>query len=264
MEPSVQIFNNPQFGAIRVSKQDNDALFCAADICSALGYTNGRKAVSDHVDVDDVTKRDTIDNLGRTQQVTYINESGLYSLILTSKLPTAKQFKHWVTSEVLPMIRKTGGYIQSSADESPDVIMAKALQVAAQTIENNKQRLQMLEDEMKQKAVEVKKLEPKATYTDEVLQSTSTYTLTQISHDLGLRSVYSLTDVLKKHGILFYQSGQWQPTAKVADKRYFTTRTARYFKSDGTIGTSISTVVTELGRVYLHNKFNTSWKESIK
>ena len=97
---------------------------------------------------------------------------------------------------------------------------------------------------------------PKAAYTDEVLQSTSTYTLTQIAHDLGLRSVHALTKVLMEKKILFRQSGQWQPTAKVAGKGYFDTRTAKFVKSDNTIGTSLSTVITEEGRLFLHNLIN--------
>lgn len=89
-----------------------------------------------------------------------------------------------------------------------------------------------------------------------MLQSTSTYTLTQVAHDLGLRSVHALTKILMEKKILFRQSGQWQPTAKVATKGYFNTRTAKYIKSDNTVGTSISTVITESGRQFLHNLIN--------
>lgn len=99
----------------------------------------------------------------------------------------------------------------------------------------------------------IKTLTPKAQYTDEVLQSTSTYTLTQIAHDLGLRSVHALTRILMEKKMLYRQSGQWQPTAKVADKGYFDTRTAKFVKSDNTIGTSMTTVITESGRQFLHS-----------
>lgn len=107
----LKIFKNKEFGEIRIVEQNGEPWFVAADVTKTLGYTNGRKAVGDHVDEDDVTKRDTIDTLGRIQQVTIINESGLYALILSSKLPTAKAFKRWVTSEVLPAIRRQGGYV---------------------------------------------------------------------------------------------------------------------------------------------------------
>lgn len=107
----IQIFSNPQFGEIRTLADDaNEPLFCAADVCKALGYANGRDAIAKHVSEDDVAKRDTIDNLGRTQTASFVNESGLYSLIFGSKLDSAKVFKKWVTSEVLPTIRKHGVY----------------------------------------------------------------------------------------------------------------------------------------------------------
>lgn len=108
----MKIFSNPAFGQIRIIT-DNDSkelLFCANDVTDALGYSNGRKAVADHVEKDDVTKRDIIDSLGRVQFATFVNESGVYSLIFGSKQERAKEFKHWVTSEVLPSIRKTGQY----------------------------------------------------------------------------------------------------------------------------------------------------------
>ena len=105
----IQIFNNPEFGQVRTVNVDGEPRFVGKDVAAALGYSNPRKALNDHVDGEDkgVTKCDT---LGGAQEMTIINESGLYSLVLSSKLPTAKKFKHWVTSEVLPAIRKTGGY----------------------------------------------------------------------------------------------------------------------------------------------------------
>lgn len=106
----VQVFNSPLFGDIRVITDENgNPLFCASDVCNQLGYSNGRKAVQDHVDIEDVTKRDTLTK-GGLQSMTYVNESGLYALILSSKRPDAKSYKNWVTKDVLPTIRKTGGY----------------------------------------------------------------------------------------------------------------------------------------------------------
>ena len=106
----IQIFQNQEFGAIRtLSNEQGEPMFCAKDVAEALGYKLARKAVQDHVDRDDVLKRNLIDSLGRKQLTFFINESGLYSLILSSKLESAKRFKHWVTSEVLPAIRKQSG-----------------------------------------------------------------------------------------------------------------------------------------------------------
>lgn len=111
---TVQIFNNPEFGDVRVVMQDGEPWFVGKDVAEALGYTKARNAMAQHVDEGDALKQGVTDSLGRIQETTIINESGLYSLILSSKLPSAKKFKRWVTSEVLPTIRKTGGYVDQS------------------------------------------------------------------------------------------------------------------------------------------------------
>ena len=132
MANEIQIFNNPNFGEIRtVINENGEPMFCAADVCKALGYTNPRKAVADHVGEDDVTKRDIIDNLGRTQTASFVNESGLYSLIFGSKLDSAKAFKKWVTSEVLPTIRKTGSYTMSTPKTYSEALRQLADEVEA-------------------------------------------------------------------------------------------------------------------------------------
>lgn len=109
---ALKIFSNPKFGQVRIIDDDasGELLFCANDVTQALGYTNGRDAVLRHVEKDDVVKHDITDSLGRLQQATFVTESGVYSLIFSSKQERAKEFKHWVTSEVLPSIRKTGRY----------------------------------------------------------------------------------------------------------------------------------------------------------
>lgn len=144
----VQVFNNGVFGDIRVVMRDGEPWFVGKDVASALNYTNPRKALADHVDEEDkgVTKCDT---LGGAQNLTIINESGLYSLILSSKLPSAKTFKRWVTSEVLPTIRKQGMYLTSATAEEaisdPESFIAKALIVANQVLERQKERIKHLE-----------------------------------------------------------------------------------------------------------------------
>ncbi len=136
-----------------------------------------------------------------------------------------------------------------------DEAIAYAMDVLNKRLSASTQRVQMLEGENANLQEQNRILAPKAQYTDEVLQSDSTYTLTQVAHDLGMRSVHILINELTGRRILFKQSGQYQPTAKVAQKGYFKTRTAKYIKPDGSIGTSLSTVVTELGRTYLHSIF---------
>jgi prophage antirepressor-like protein len=247
----VQIFSNPEFGEIRTTGSSQNPLFCLTDVCRILELQTA--AVSRRLTDEVISSHPITDSMGRQQVANFVNEDGLYDVILDSRKLEAKKFRKWVTSEVLPAIRKNGGYIAASPEETPEQIMARALIVAQKTIENHKQKVQMLEGEVDVLQSERKVLAPKAEYTNEVLQSTSTFTLTQVAHDLGFRSVYAFTAWCKEKGILFHQSEQWQPTVKVADKGFFTTRTARYIKSDNTIGTSLSTVVTEKGRMYLHN-----------
>ena len=127
----IRIFENPEFGSVRVVERDGEPWFVAKDIAERLGYSNPRKAIIDHVDEEDKTDGVTIrDAIGRDQNPTFINESGLYSLVLSSKLPGAERFKRWVVGEVLPSIRRTGGYLAASEDDTPEEIMARALLIA--------------------------------------------------------------------------------------------------------------------------------------
>ena len=149
----IKVFQNAAFGQIRTMQDENgEPLFCAKDVAEALGYKNTRDALQKHVERDDVAKCDTIDSMGRTQLATFINESGLYALILSSKLPTAREFKHWVTSEVLPSIRKQGGYMVAHTDESDEVIMARAMLIMQATLERREK--------------EIARLQPRAEYAD--------------------------------------------------------------------------------------------------
>lgn len=251
----IRIFKSPQFGEVRTAGTSDNPLFCLSDLCRCLGLT--AKIVNQRLDKGVVSKY-PLETAGGTQQALFVNEDGLYDVILDSRKPEAKLFRKWITSEVLPSIRKTGGYISTKADDTPEEIMARALVIAQRTIEDRERRIQMLESENSAIVQERDSLLPMANYTKEVLQSTSTYTLTQVAHDLGMRSVHVLLRELCERRVLFRQSGQWQPTAKVAGRGYFETRTAKYVKPDNTVGTSLSTVVTERGRAYLHSMFNNS------
>jgi phage antirepressor YoqD-like protein len=176
----------------------------------------------------------------------------VYSLIFGSKLESAKDFKRWVTSDVLPVIRKHGGYIAAKADETPEDIMARALVVAQATLERRAQLIQMLEGEKDLLTAENKKLAPKAEYTDKVLQSTNTYTMTQIAKELGLTSAISLEKKLHDAGIIFKQSGQWMLYAKYQGEGYTQARTHLFTRSDGTPDSNTITVWTEKGRAFIH------------
>lgn len=136
--PEVKVFKNPvhpEFGNLRTIEIDGEPWFVGKDVAAALGYTKERNALDKHVDKDDALKRGVTDSMGRTQQMTIINESGLYSLILSSKLPSAKEFKHWVTAEVLPSIRKNGAYIRNQENMTPAEIVARGLIAAHKIIE---------------------------------------------------------------------------------------------------------------------------------
>lgn len=137
----IRIFKNNEFGEIRVVTKDNEPLFVGKDVAERLEYNEPHKAVVKHIDEEDRTKH-PIPSKGGIQETWVINESGLYSLILSSKLPNAKKFKRWVTKDVLPTIRQTGGYIHTNDDMTDEEIMAKALQVAQKTIDKKNEELQ--------------------------------------------------------------------------------------------------------------------------
>ena len=165
----IRIFKSEEFGEIRTVEIGGEPWFVGKDVAETLGYERPTKAVSDHVDCEDRDEVPIQDSIGRMQNTAIINESGLYSLILSSKLPSAKAFKRWVTSEVLPSIRKHGGYINGQAEMSPEELMAKALQVAQKTLEEREARIGVLAAENSALTVEKQILKPKADYFDELV-----------------------------------------------------------------------------------------------
>ena len=142
--PEVTVFKNlvhPEFGELRTVEIDGEPWFVGKDVAAALGYNEPHKAIQRHVDKDDGMKRPVTDSTGRKQETWLINESGLYSLILSSKLPSAKEFKHWVTSEVLPSIRKNGAYIRNQENMTPAEIVARGLIAAQKIIEEREKEI---------------------------------------------------------------------------------------------------------------------------
>lgn len=163
MNNQVTIFNSEEFGSVRTVVIDNEPWFVGKDVAVALGYSNPRDALAKRVDDEDkgVAKCDT---LGGAQEFTVINESGLYSLVLTSKLDSAKRFKRWITSEVIPSIRKNGGYILNQENMSDEEIMARALITANKIIADRDARIQSLE-------IEVDKMKPASEFANQVSHS---------------------------------------------------------------------------------------------
>ena len=233
----IQIFKNQEFGAIRtISNELGEAMFCAKDVCDALKYGNSREALRKHVDEKDVTKRDTLTKGGK-QMMMYINESGLYALILSSKLESAKRFKHWVTSEVLPSIRKQGGYMVARPEETDEEVLARALQIMQAAIQ--------VRDE------EIARLQPRADYADEVLDSVTCITTTQLAKELGM-TAQELNRRLCEMRIQYWQSGQYMLYAEFARQGFAKSRTHKRVLKHGMVLTEIYLVWTERGRDFIH------------
>lgn len=258
----IRLFNSPQFGDVRMSAKENgEPLFCATDVAKALGYSNPRDAVARNCKSGGVVICDTptTNQFGATvmQPMKYITEGNLYRLIARSNLPEAEKFESWIFDEVVPAIRMTGGYIQARPEDTPEEIMAKAVLLAKKTIEAQNQKLQMLEGKNALLEQENRELAPKAQYTDDVLQSKNTYTHTEMAKELNFRSWISFVDACKKDGILFkHPGGMYMLYSKYAGKGYMKTRTNTFSHKDGTIGTSVISVWTEEGRMFLHEHFN--------
>ena len=253
----IQLFNNPQFGDIRMSADDNgNPLFCATDVAKALGYTNPYKAVIDHCKPDGLTIREVIDSVGRTQQAKFIKEGNLYRLIARSNLPEAEKFESWIFDEVVPAIRKTGGYIPVAPEETPQETLSKAFLIATETLKQRDQRIQMLIGQNKMLEQENATLAPKAQYADEVLQANDGYTFEQMAKQLNFRSVHKLTKALIDKKICYKRSNTYMLYAEYAEQGYTKPRTSRFFHRDGTPGSNTYTVWTEKGRMFLHELFN--------
>ena len=156
----LMIFNNPEFGEVRTLEEDGKVLFCGSDVAKALGYSRPKDAISAHAK--GAVKRRTLTS-GGEQEMSFIPESDLYRLVFSSKLPTAEKFTEWVTAEVLPSIRKHGGYVNGQERLSPEELMAKALMVAQKTLAEREARLSAL-------AVENQIMAPKADYFDQLVE----------------------------------------------------------------------------------------------
>lgn len=208
----LQIFQNAEFGSVRTADINGVPYFVGKDVAEILGYSNTRKALLDHVDEEDKTDGVTIrDSIGREQAPVLINESGLYSLILSSKLPSAKKFKRWVTSEVLPTIRKTGGYIPHDEEMSDAEIMAKAFQISQRTIEEQHRKIGALEIEKSHLQVENQVMAPKADYFDELVDRNLLTNFRDTAKQLGIAPKKFVTLLLEKKYIFRDQKGKLMP-----------------------------------------------------
>ena len=242
----LKIFENPEFGKVRTMEIDGEPYFVGKDVADILEYSNPRKAIIDHVDDEDkgVTKCDT---LRGTQEMTVINESGLYSLILSSKLPKAKEFKRWVTSDVLPSIRKHGMYAMDDLINDPDLAI-KALTALKEERQKNKQ----LETAVAVQTQQISELKPKASYYDVILNCKDLVSTTEIAKDYG-KSAKWLNSLLHELGVQFKQGGIWLLYQKYAERGYTSTKTHNYLDENGGTHAKVHTYWTQKGRIFIYD-----------
>ena len=248
----IQVFKSEQFGAIRTMVMpDGQIGFVGKDVAKALGYTNASKAVTMHVDEEDKVELQVYldsqnGNAGQRRKTTFISESGLYSLVLSSKLPQAREFKRWVTSEVLPQIRQTGGYIPVREEESAEMILSKALQIMERTVK-------LQREELKQKSDALGQLAPLAEYADAVLLSPTCYTMTEVAKSLSM-TVHELQHLLHSWGVIYRSpSGIWMLYADYLQQGYEAYRTRKGESVHGDVlWTSSYLVWTEKGKHFIH------------
>lgn len=240
MRNDIISINHEQFGQLRaVLDERGEPWFVGSDVANSLGYSNPRKALRDHVDEEDKTRNETF--LVNGTAPILINESALYTLVLRSKLEDARKFRKWVTGEVLPSIRKQGGYMMVRPDESDEVIMARALLIMQATLKRRDEQIALLK--------------PRAEYADQVLDSISCFTTTQLAKELDM-TAQELNRLLCEMHIQYWQSGQYLLYADYARQGYAKNRTHSHRGHDGLLHTHTYLVWTERGRDFIHQLLN--------
>ncbi|WP_024613623.1 phage antirepressor [Clostridium sp. Ade.TY] len=241
----IQIFNNAEFGQVRVLNKDGEPWFVGKDVAERLGYKNINDAIRKHIDEEDkgVAKCDT---LGGKQELTIINESGLYSLIISSKLPNTKKFKRWVTSEILPSIRKNGMYATDELLDNPDLLIA-----AATKLKEEREKNRILNEINEKQTQIIGELKPRADYTDKILKNTGLVTITQIAKDYGM-SGQALNKMLHELKVQYKQSDQWLLYRNHQGKGYTASETQEIIRSDGRLDIKMNTKWTQKGRLFIY------------
>lgn len=247
----LKIYENKEFGETRTVNIDGEPWFVGKDVAEILGYSNTKDAISTHIDEDDrtVIQRSHFPTFDiPTRGLTLINESGLYSLILGSKLPNAKRFKRWVTSEVLPSIRKNGGYIAGQETMTDDELMARALQVAQNKIQERDKQIETMK--------------PKAIFADAVAASHTSILVGELAKILKQNGVNigqnRLYEWLRENGYLIKgnkRTDRNAPTQRSMDMGLFEVKISTVVNSDGSVRETRTTKVTGKGQQYFINKF---------
>lgn len=249
----LQIFKNPEFGEIRTIEKDGEPWFVGKDVAAALGYERPTKAILDHVDDEDKDEVPIQDSIGRSQNTPIINESGLYSLVLSSKLPGAKQFKRWITSEVIPSIRKHGAYMTPDKLEEvllkPDTLIQLAQNLKAE--QEKRRALEVKMEEQKPKVLFAESVEVAKT---SILIGELAKLLKQNGINIGQSRLFQW---LRQNGYLIRRQGSDynMPTQRAMEMGLFEIKETTITHSDGHIHVSKTPKVTGKGQVYFVNLF---------
>ena len=248
MDNNIQIFNNEELGTIRIKGTPDAPLFCLGDVCKMLGLRQGN--VRERLEKGVVSTEPLLTS-GGIQMVNFVTEDGLYDVILDSRKPEAKRFRKWVTSEVLPTIRKHGAYMTKDTLEraitEPDFL----IQLATTLKEEKAKRLEAEQQCEAQKQI-IGEMEMKVSYLDLILSSTSTMTITQIAQDYGM-SGQRMNKLLHGLRIQYKVGDQWILYAEYKDKCYVSSETIHFVTSEGIPCTTLNTKWTQKGRLFLYD-----------
>lgn len=277
---AITIYTSDVFGNIRTAGTPDNPMFCLADVCNALGLS--AKGVNQRLDKEVISNYPLM-TAGGVQNALFVNEDGLYDVILDSRKPEAKVFRKWITSEVLPQIRKTGGYIPVSEDDDDLTVMAKALRIMQRTLEEKDNLIEQknaligrqaekignqaetIEEQtvtIDEQAEAIATLQPKANAFDEMTSADGTYTATQLAKEFGYANAKAVYDRLIELKILFRQSNSYMPYKKWSALGWFAYRTHIIRHKDGRVETHRYLVFTEKFRgVILYNRHRRSLEE---
>ena len=252
MNGEIKIFSSERFGEIRTAGTSEEPLFCLADVCKAIGIKDVPRCAS-RLDDDMRQTHPIIDSLGRTQQATFVTESGLYDVIIRSDSENAKPFRKWVTSEVLPSIRKTGGYIHTKESDTDDDIMARALLIAQETLKRRDERIKALETEREQD-------KPKVAFANAIEASKSSCLigelakiLTQNGYTIGQNRLF---EWMRTNGYLGTKGELYNiPNQQYVEQGLFELKKGVRIGNDGVMHTTITPKITGKGQSYFINKF---------
>ena len=247
----LKVFNNPEFGSIRTTEVNGKPYFVGKDVAEILGYTNTPKAIRDHIDDEDkLTERIVLS--GQNREVIFINESGLYSLILSSKLPTAKKFKHWVTAEVLPTIHKTGGYVNNE-DLFINTYLPNADEHIKQMFGTTLKELRQLNEKVAADKPKVLFAEAVETAKTSILIGDLAKLIKQNGVDIGQKRLF---EWLRNNGYLIKGgSSKNMPTQRSMEMGLFEVKESTIVNPDGSVRVTKTTKVSGKGQKYFINKF---------